>query len=126
MTPGLLERLEEAGLNSVETLAEGGRDALLAIDGVEEETADALVAWATEQQQRVAQEIGQAFRRPEAASSSSMGDEDFMAALSRAFQESEQARAHKAESDEEDEASAAAEVAKAAEAEAGDGEPREE
>ncbi|HVR97966.1 MAG TPA: transcription termination factor NusA, partial [Thermoanaerobaculia bacterium] len=102
MTPALRERLEEAALDSVDALVEGGRDALLAIDGVEEETADALVAWAEEQQQKVAQEIGQAFRQPEAASTS-MGDEDFMAALSRAFQESEQMRAQVSGGDDETE-----------------------
>ncbi|HYG63543.1 MAG TPA: helix-hairpin-helix domain-containing protein, partial [Thermoanaerobaculia bacterium] len=93
VTPALQERLEEAGLTTPAALTEGGREALLAIDGVSEETADGLLAWAQEQQDRLAAEIGSTFRQPEAASSSSMGDEDFMAALSRAFQESEQSRA---------------------------------
>jgi N utilization substance protein A len=93
VTPALLERLEEAGLTTPAALTEGGREALLAIDGVAEETADGLLTWAQEQQDRLAADIGSTFRQPEAASSRSMGDEDFMAALSRAFQESEQARA---------------------------------
>ena len=36
--------------------------------------------------------LGTAFRAPESAAPTTMGDEDFMAALSRAFAESEQQR----------------------------------
>jgi transcription termination/antitermination protein NusA len=98
MTEELRGQLDAAGLGTVDTLREGGRDALLAVEGVDEATADALLAWADEQAEQAAAQqaaghtdIGRTFRPPEA--SSSMGDEDFMAALSRAFQESEAQRA---------------------------------
>ncbi len=98
MTEELRAQLDAAGLGTVDTLREGGRDALLAVEGVDEATADALLAWADEQAEQAAAQqaaghtdIGRTFRPPEA--SSSMGDEDFMAALSRAFQESEAQRA---------------------------------
>ncbi|HVR08560.1 MAG TPA: transcription termination factor NusA [Thermoanaerobaculia bacterium] len=109
VTPELREALEAAGFATVENLAERGREALLEVPGIDEELADGLMAWAGEQAvlaaeaaaaaaaaaaQRSAAEhadIGLTFRRPQA--SSSMGDEDFMAALSRAFQESEAQRA---------------------------------
>jgi N utilization substance protein A len=98
MTPELRASLEAADLGSVDSLRERGREALLEVPGIDEELAGGLLAWADEQaaqaaaQQSASQaEIGQTFRRPE--TTSSMGDEDFMAALSRAFQESEAQRA---------------------------------
>ncbi|HSK77671.1 MAG TPA: transcription termination factor NusA [Thermoanaerobaculia bacterium] len=111
--PGLssaaADRLREAGYGSVDALAEAEVDALLDLE-IEELTVDAaegLVTWAKEQQEKIAAalDVGP-FRAPEsapAASSSSMGDEAFMAALSRAFAESEQQRARRA-GDEEGEA----------------------
>jgi N utilization substance protein A len=102
VTPELREALEAAGLGTVESLHQGGRAALLEVPGIDEELADGLIAWAGEQTalaeaaavERSAAghaDIGLTFRKPQA--SSSMGDEDFMAALSRAFQESEAQRA---------------------------------
>jgi N utilization substance protein A len=105
VTPELRAALEAAGLGTVESLHQQDRDALLAVPGVDEELADGLIAWAGEQTalseaaaaaaaERSAAghaDIGLTFRKPQA--SSSMGDEDFMAALSRAFQESEAQRA---------------------------------
>ncbi len=102
VTAEVREALEAAGVTSVETVRERGREALLEVPGVDEQLADGLVAWAGEQEALAAAaaaqqsaaghaDIGLTFRQPQA--SSSMGDEDFMAALSRAFQESEAQRA---------------------------------
>jgi N utilization substance protein A len=102
ITPELLLALQAAGLGTLESLHERGRDALLEVPGFDEELADGLIAWAGEQtalsaaaaaEQSAAghADIGLTFRKPQATSS--MGDEDFMAALSRAFQESEAQRA---------------------------------
>jgi N utilization substance protein A len=116
ITPELRERLEAAELGSVENLRERGRDALLEVPGVDAELAEGLLAWADDQAAQAAAQqsaghadIGQTFRKPE--TTSSMADEDFMAALSRAFQESEAQRATR-------DAGAAADAA--AEAEAAD------
>jgi N utilization substance protein A len=116
VTAELREQLEAAGFGTPESLRERGREALLEVPGVDEELADALLAWSEEQAAQVAAQqsaghadIGLTFRKPE--TSSSMGDEDFMAALSRAFQESEAQRATR-------DAGAAAEAAEAAAAEA--------
>jgi N utilization substance protein A len=115
MTPELLARLLAAELVSAESLRQAGREALLAVPEMDEETADGLLAWAAEQAALAAAQVaagraesGETFRRPE--TTSSMGDEDFMAALSKAFQESEQQRASAAQqrADEASEAEAAA------------------
>jgi hypothetical protein len=96
ITPELAARLEEAGYGEVDALADAEPEALLALgaEGFDSDQADELVGWARAQrEQRMANlDIGP-FRAPEAAPSASMGDEDFMAALSRAFAESEQQRA---------------------------------
>jgi len=90
-------QLQEAGFGDLDKLADAAPEALLAL-GIEEfgqEQAESLIEWARAQRdQRVADlDIGP-FRTPEAApAAASMGDEDFMAALSRAFAESEQQRA---------------------------------
>jgi len=104
VTPELREALEAAGLGTAESLHERGREALLEVPGLDEEVADGLIAWAGEQAALAVEAaaaaqrdgagqggIGVTFRKPE--TTSSMGDEDFMAALSRAFQESEAQRA---------------------------------
>jgi N utilization substance protein A len=95
VTPEVASGLIEAGLESVDALLDAPRSQLLAIEGVDEDLADRLADWAQEQsakREADAAEIGKAFRAPEAAGGASMADEDFMAALSRAFQESEQQR----------------------------------
>jgi len=89
------DRLREAGLGTPEAILEAGEGELLGVEGVDADLADGIVAWAEtwneEQAARATADIGKTFRAPEA--SSSMGDDDFMAALSRAFQESEHQRA---------------------------------
>jgi N utilization substance protein A len=116
----LAARLLEAGLADAEAVALAERDALLALEGMDEDLAGQLAEWAAgkvrDREERAGAEIGAAFRAPQKAATS-MGDEDFMAALSRAFQESEQQRAKTAD----DEAEAAA-----ANAQAGGEEPRGE
>ncbi|MDP9120518.1 MAG: transcription termination factor NusA, partial [Acidobacteriota bacterium] len=99
VTPEIVERLVTAGLGSVTAIREGGQEALETVEGLDAAVAAEILAWAEQQAGRMEQEqsagradIGKTFRRPE--TTSSMGDEDFMAALSRAFQESEQQRAN--------------------------------
>lgn len=95
----LADQLEEAGFGSLDSIAESGPEALLSlgIEEVDTETAERLVAWAKEtlasREESAGLDISMAFRQPE-TKSTSMGDEDFMAALSRAFAESEQQRAN--------------------------------
>jgi N utilization substance protein A len=97
----LATSLLEAGIVDAEALlqaVEADPDALLAVEGMDEDLAASLTEWAQarvkERDDRTGAEIGALFRAPEKPSTS-MGDEDFMAALSRAFQESEQQRASK-------------------------------
>jgi N utilization substance protein A len=90
-------QLQEAGFGDLDKLADATPEALLAlgIEAFNQEQAESLIEWARAQRdQRVANlDIGP-FRTPGAApAAASMGDEDFMAALSRAFAESEQQRA---------------------------------
>ena len=107
--------LREAGFGSLEALAETDPETLLAL-GIEELSQDeaaSLIEWAREQNEKRAAELDLGpFRAPDspAAGSSSMGDEDFMAALSRAFAESEQQRATAAHTLEEERADVAAEA----------------
>jgi N utilization substance protein A len=97
ISPAVAERLQEAGFGSLDALAAAEPETLLAL-GIEElegEQAADLIDWAKQQleQQAAELDIGP-FRAPEApAGGAAMADEDFMAALSRAFAESEQQRA---------------------------------
>ncbi|MFL6202148.1 MAG: transcription termination factor NusA [Thermoanaerobaculia bacterium] len=94
----LASLLDDAGLGDAEDIVQAGRDGLLEVEGIDEELADSLVAWAEGQvhdrEEQAGADIGATFRAP-AAKGGGMGDDDFMAALSRAFQESEQQRASK-------------------------------
>jgi N utilization substance protein A len=102
INPALAEQLKEAGFGSLDALADGGAEALLGLDleELDQDTAEGIVTWARELRDQQAEEakieLGRGFRTPEPAASS-MGDEDFMAALSRAFAESEQQRASAAQ-----------------------------
>ncbi|HVT15433.1 MAG TPA: transcription termination factor NusA [Thermoanaerobaculia bacterium] len=131
VTPEIAQELEAAGLATPEDLLAAGREALLEIPGVERETADGILAWAQEQADRSAElasagraDIGATFRKPGLAPTA-MADEDFMAALSKAFQESEQQRASaaaKQQQEQADEAASAREKAASEEgSEGGDG-----
>ncbi len=101
VTPELAELLHDSGFDDAESLAQAGeedREALMAVEGMDDELADSLIEWSVERvrerDERTGAEIGALFRTP-TKPATSMGDEDFMAALSRAFQESEQQRADK-------------------------------
>jgi N utilization substance protein A len=91
------DQLQEAGYGDVDALADAESETLLAleIEDFDRDQAEGLVEWAKQQrEERMANlDIGP-FRAPEAApaAGASMADEDFMAALSRAFAESEQQR----------------------------------
>ncbi|HEX4494850.1 MAG TPA: transcription termination factor NusA [Thermoanaerobaculia bacterium] len=91
-------QLQDAGFGDVDALAAAEPETLLGLDveDLDRDRAEGLIAWAQQvRDQRVADlDIGP-FRAPESApAAASMGDEDFMAALSRAFAESEQQRAN--------------------------------
>jgi N utilization substance protein A len=103
VSAALAEKLRDAGYGAVDTLAETEPGALLDLD-LDELTfdlAEGIVAWAKEEAERAraALDVGP-FRTTEAPATS-MADEDFMAALSRAFAESEQQRARRGGDDEE-------------------------
>ena len=108
-------QLQEAGFGNIDALASAEPETLLGleVEDLDRDRAEGLIAWAQKQlDQRVADlDIGP-FRAPESApAAASMGDEDFMAALSRAFAESEQQRATAAHVlDGEEEAAEEAEV----------------
>ncbi len=108
--------LKEAGFGSIDALSDAEPENLLAlgIDELSQDEAEGLVTWAKEQNEKRAAELDLGpFRKSEAAapaSSSSMGDEDFMAALSRAFAESEQQRASRSPEGEQDGEGAAEEA----------------
>ncbi len=81
--------LNEAGYNSVEALSGATVDQLIELETVDLATAENLLAFA---QQQPAEEPATDLGLPEPeedGEGSTMGDQDFMAALSRAFQESE-------------------------------------
>ncbi|MEA2562519.1 MAG: transcription termination/antitermination protein NusA [Acidobacteriota bacterium] len=95
ISPELALLLDEAGLGDADTIVQYDRDSLLEVEGIDQELAESLYAWAEAQvkasEERADADIGATFRAP-APKSGGMGDDDFMAALSRAFQESEQQR----------------------------------
>ncbi len=101
----LVARLLEAGLADAEAIADATRATLLDVEGMSESLADNLQDWASarlrEREEKAGEEIGALFRTSEKPTAS-MGDEDFMAALSRAFQESEQQRARTGDGEGED------------------------
>jgi N utilization substance protein A len=95
---GAANALKEAGFSSIDSLAETEPGTLLALglDELSQDEAESAVAWAKEQVEKRQAEMDLGpFRaqEPAAAKGGGMGDEDFMAALSRAFAESEQQRA---------------------------------
>jgi N utilization substance protein A len=110
----LAERLKEAGFGSLEALSEVEPGTLLDLgfEDFDHAQAEGLVNWAREQREKQLAELDLGPFQPAAeAPASSMGDEDFMAALSRAFAESEQQRASAAARSGEEEGEGAAEEA---------------
>jgi N utilization substance protein A len=101
--------LEEAGYGALDTLLAASLEDLEQVEGLGPKTATKLAEWAKEKAEAIGEELGLA---PEAAAegdlaeaaeeASSLDDSDFMAALSRAFEESERQRdAEAAEAEEE-------------------------
>jgi N utilization substance protein A len=101
--------LEEAGYGALDTLLAASLEDLEQVEGLGPKTAAKLAEWAKEKAEAIGEELGLA---PEAAAvgdlaeaaeeASSLDDSDFMAALSRAFEESERQRdAEAAEAEEE-------------------------
>ncbi len=121
--PKTAEALAAAGFGELDRLLGAGVEELTAVEGVGPKTAEALKAWAVEHAKELATAAAEEVRiEAPAVAPSAMADEDFMAALSRAFQESEQLRESVAQRTAEEEAAAAAAAeptaAGAAEAEA--------
>ncbi len=117
MDAALAGQLKEAGFGSLEALSEAEAGTLLdlGLEDLDHARAEGLVDWAREQREKQAAELDLGPFQPAAeAPATAMGDEDFMAALSRAFAESEQQRASAAQT-REDEAGEEAAAAAAAE-----------
>jgi len=107
--PKTAEKLSAAGFGRLDALAAASAEELTAVEGVGGATAEGLKTWAAEKAAEVrAAETGaggeEGPEMPTPAGEPTMGDEDFMAALSRAFQESEALRQSVAERTAEDEA----------------------
>lgn len=93
MAPGIgnvtAEKIEEAGLGTLEALLAAQPEELEAVDGVGGKTAQAILKWSRE----LAEEIQQATPAPDTelsvAESSTMNDQDFLAALTRVMNESD-------------------------------------
>lgn len=90
-TAGLLE---EAGFSTVQALLDATPEALQAVEGIGPKTAVSILNWAKEQAEKArtaepSESLLSGGRPMTVEPSSSMNDQDFMAALSRAFKESE-------------------------------------
>jgi len=121
--PGIGEKtaaaLTEAGFDTVQSLLEASEEDLEAVEGLGPKTAANLREWATEKAEQIAAERAEAEAGEEeifeegfgdaAEVPSTMDDQDFMAALSKAFQESEALHG-----EDEDEAAAGGEAENAA------------
>jgi transcription termination/antitermination protein NusA len=95
VSEALAEKLRDAGYGAIDTLAATEPETLLDLD-LDELTfdlAEGIVAWAREESEKIRASLDVGPFRSTEAPASSMADEDFMAALSRAFAESEQQRA---------------------------------
>ena len=111
VSASLAQQLRDAGYGTVETLAQTEPGTLLDLD-LEELTfdmAESIVAWAREEAERIRASLDVGPFRTTEAPATSMADEDFMAALSRAFAESEQQRASKRGPEDEEETTEVAE-----------------
>ncbi|MEM9406457.1 MAG: helix-hairpin-helix domain-containing protein, partial [Acidobacteriota bacterium] len=82
---GLAAALGEAGYDTQEAVAAADAESLQSIEGVTPEIAEALLAYAAEDAEEATVEAAS----DDEGDGGTMGDMDFMAALSKAFQESE-------------------------------------
>src|SRR4029450_580437 len=97
------EKLKEAGLGTLDALLVATPEELQAVEGIGPKTAQSILDWAADKQAQreravAAAASGETQPAPAAAApvGSSMGDQDFLAALSRAFQDSERRKAEAA------------------------------
>ncbi len=82
------------GFGTLNALLEASAEDLMEVEGVSAELAATILEWAAaKDHERTAEGIARGFQLAEEPPSSTMADDDFMAALSRAFQESEEAQA---------------------------------
>ena len=96
------EKLSEAGLGTLEALLAATPEQLQEVEGVGKKTAAAILDWARELDSQRGQSGDNEFGG-QTAVTSSMGDQDFLAALSKAFRESEAQKADAEAMAEEDE-----------------------
>ena len=90
VTPVVAERLATAGFASLQSITDAPPMVLEEIEGVGESGAVALRAWVEEKQAaEAAQGLDLSAFTEKAAEPSTMADQDFMAALNKAFQETE-------------------------------------
>ncbi len=85
----LAETLEQEGLGTLEALSATTVEALGELEGVGAKTAQAIISWAQDFASREDDSAAPAAESTEDAPESSLGGGDFMAALTKAFQESE-------------------------------------
>ncbi|MFN7962043.1 MAG: transcription termination factor NusA [Thermoanaerobaculia bacterium] len=85
------ENLQQAGFTSLESLLEAETEQLQTVEGVDADTAEAILGWAANKDAERLASVGLGIDLSEPAKPA-MDDSDFMAALSRAFQESEALR----------------------------------
>jgi|CXWL01.1.fsa_nt_gi N utilization substance protein A len=88
--PKTAEALENAGLGTLEALLEATPEDLAEIEDIGPKTAQAILDWAKEQAAKQASGVSFSFQEP---ASNTMDDQDFMAALSRAFADAERLKA---------------------------------
>jgi N utilization substance protein A len=125
------EKLKEAGFGELEVLLQASPEDLQQVEGIGPKTAQSILDWAAEQQakrERAVEALASGSApapAPPPPPSSSMGDQDFLNALSRAFQESERRKAEAAAVLAEATAEPAGEAAAAAAPEAGADAPAE-
>jgi len=98
----LAPRLSAAGFVSLETILEASAADLEAVEGVDAASAAALKEWAeTKQTAEASLGLDLSSFTQKAAAGSTMADQDFMAALNKAFQETEPAAPPPGDSDQE-------------------------
>ena len=101
VTDEVAESLAAAGIDSVAAAAESTEAALMSIEGVDQKLAAEIIAWSQEKLASTDEGDDSDFGA-ETEASPAMDDQDFMAALSRAFQESEEADAQGSDQDDQD------------------------
>ncbi len=102
--------LAEAGYGTLEVLLGATAEDLQQVEGLGPKTAASLVEWAARkaaelgvsaaEEETGEESLGESFGAPAGEQAATMDDQDFMAALSRAFQESERLRGEGDEADE--------------------------